>query len=110
MAKSLHQLTHDIQARIRELAYVMWDSAGRHHGMAMEYWLAAEKEVMSTLQSAADAVLPTTKEKEAVPATAAKVGESAPSTPPATKVATGAKSAAAKSAPRRTSSRAKTSA
>ena len=24
--------------RIRELAYLMWESAGRQQGMAMEYW------------------------------------------------------------------------
>lgn len=110
MANSLHQLTQDIQTRIRELAYVMWDSAGRHHGMAMEYWLAAEQEVLSTLQSAALAVLPTTKEAEAdkAPSTILATAEPAAATPPAAKSSTGAKTAAPKSTPRRTSSRSKT--
>jgi Protein of unknown function (DUF2934). len=60
MSNSMHQMTQDIQTRIRELAYMMWESAGRHQGMAMDYWLAAEKEVMSTFQAAAGMWLPAT--------------------------------------------------
>ena len=53
MSSDLQQMTEDLQTRIRELAYLMWESAGRQQGMAMEYWLKAESEVMSTLQAAA---------------------------------------------------------
>jgi hypothetical protein len=53
MSNDLHQMTQDLQTRIRELAYLMWESAGRQQGMAMEYWLKAESEVMSAVQAAA---------------------------------------------------------
>src|SRR5512147_2536704 len=53
MSSDLQKMTEDLQTRIRELAYLMWESAGRQQGMAMEYWLKAESEVMSTLQAAA---------------------------------------------------------
>lgn len=51
-------LVKDIQDRIREVAYMMWDSAGRQHGMAMDYWLRAEREVITTMQSAAERMMP----------------------------------------------------
>jgi hypothetical protein len=51
-------LVKDIQDRVREVAYLMWESAGRQHGMAMEYWLTAEREVISTMQSAAERMMP----------------------------------------------------
>lgn len=51
-------LVKDIQDRVREVAYLMWESAGRQHGMALEYWLAAEREVISTMQSAAERMMP----------------------------------------------------
>ena len=53
MSSDLQQMTEGLQTRIRYLAYLMWESAGRQQGMAMEYWLKAESEVMSTLQAAA---------------------------------------------------------
>lgn len=52
-------MTEDIQNRVREVAYVMWESAGRQHGMALEYWLAAEREVLATMQAAAERLMPT---------------------------------------------------
>ncbi len=58
MTNRFSELTQDIQDRIREIAYLMWESAGRQHGMAMEYWLSAEQEVLSTLQAAAHRMLP----------------------------------------------------
>ena len=58
MTNRFAELTEDIQDRIREIAYLMWDSAGRQRGMAMEYWLAAEQEVLSTFQAAAHRLLP----------------------------------------------------
>ncbi len=51
-------LVKDIQDRVREVAYLMWESAGRQHGMAMEYWLSAEREVITTMQSAAERMMP----------------------------------------------------
>jgi len=41
-----------MQARIQELAYSMWETAGRQHGAAMEYWLKAEADVLSAMQTA----------------------------------------------------------
>lgn len=61
MTNRFAELTQDIQDRIREIAYLMWESAGRQHGMAMEYWLAAEQEVLSTLQAAAHRLMPEPK-------------------------------------------------
>ncbi|WP_223291902.1 DUF2934 domain-containing protein [Defluviicoccus vanus] len=86
MTNSLHQLAHDIQMRIRDLAYIMWESAGRQQGMALEYWLAAEKEVLDTFQAAAGKVVPaastsTSAESDAAaipPSTSADVEPEAP--------------------------------
>ena len=78
MSNKLQEMTHDMQTRISELAYMMWESAGRQQGMAMEYWLKAEKEVMSTLQAAAHNMMPS----QAKPAAAARpAATAAPSVP-----------------------------
>ena len=45
--------SQEIQDRIRELAHSMWESAGRLQGLATEYWVAAEKEVLATMRAAA---------------------------------------------------------
>jgi DUF2934 family protein len=88
MSNDLHQMTQDLQARIRELAYLMWESAGRQHGAAMEYWLKAESEVLSTLQAAAR-ILPgakpakSTKPEAGTPATAVEPAAIAPAEPAA---------------------------
>lgn len=66
MANRFSELTQDIQDRIREIAYLMWESAGRQHGMAMEYWLSAEQEVLSTLQAAAHRMLPDVEAKSGI--------------------------------------------
>jgi hypothetical protein len=97
MSNELHQMTQDLQTRIRELAYLMWESAGRQQGMAVEYWLKAESEVLSTLQAAARMLPGTTAAKTAktepepvatasTPAIAGKpapVAAAAPPVPPA---------------------------
>ncbi|TVR99745.1 MAG: DUF2934 domain-containing protein, partial [Rhodospirillales bacterium] len=57
MAQDIRKLAETTQERIRELAYLMWESAGRQQGMAVEYWLAAEREVVATLQNATDAMM-----------------------------------------------------
>lgn len=36
--------------RIRELAHMMWESAGRQHGAALDFWLAAERHVLTVLR------------------------------------------------------------
>lgn len=120
MPNSMHQMTQDIQTRIRELAYMMWESAGRHQGMAMDYWLAAEKEVMSTFQAAAGMWLPATNPAEpaaadpptrAPAAVSPKLSRSAANTEETTSkvdAVVKARPAAAKTTARRTSSRSKT--
>lgn len=36
-----------IQLRIREAAYLLWEAAGSQHGRCLEFWLAAEREVLT---------------------------------------------------------------
>jgi hypothetical protein len=57
MSNGLRELTEDMQQRIREVAYLMWESAGRQHGMAMQYWLKAECEVLATWQAATERMM-----------------------------------------------------
>jgi len=57
MNDRVKELTQEIQDRIRDLAYLMWEAAGRQQGMAMEYWLEAEREVLRTMQAAADTLM-----------------------------------------------------
>lgn len=40
-------------ARIHELAECMWNAAGRHVGLAQDYWLAAERHVLSQVRALA---------------------------------------------------------
>lgn len=37
----------DVQERIRELAYAMWETGGHQHGRALEYWLEAERRLLA---------------------------------------------------------------
>jgi len=55
---TLHELGEDIRKRVSELAYLMWETAGRQQGMALEYWVAAEREVMATAQAATERMMP----------------------------------------------------
>jgi hypothetical protein len=41
----------ELQRRIREVAYLMWEAAGAQHGRALEFWLAAEREVLRRFAS-----------------------------------------------------------
>lgn len=41
----------ELQRRIREVAYLMWEAAGWQHGRALEFWLAAEREVLRRFAS-----------------------------------------------------------
>jgi dsDNA-binding SOS-regulon protein len=86
-------MSQDIQNRIGEMAYLMWEPAGRQQGMAMEYWLAAEKEVLATAQKAAEKMAPAEK-KASAKAAKPNAAEAKP---------------AAKTTARKTSTRGKTS-
>ena len=46
--------SQEIQDRIRELAHSMWEWAGRQQDAALEYWVAAEKEVLASLRATAE--------------------------------------------------------
>lgn len=37
----------NLQLRIREVAYLLWEASGRDHGRTLDFWLAAEREVLS---------------------------------------------------------------
>jgi hypothetical protein len=54
--------------RVRELAYLMWEAAGRQHGAATDFWLAAERHVLTVMRTgmgaAADADTPNVLAKE----------------------------------------------
>ena len=46
------ELQKDLSDRIRERAYEIWATSGYSDGEAEEHWLAAEREILSALQSA----------------------------------------------------------
>jgi len=52
MSDDIKNVTENLQNSIREVAYLMWEAAGRQQGLAMDYWLAAERIVMETLNAA----------------------------------------------------------
>ena len=56
MSNAVTEMAEGVQQRIRDLAYLMWESAGRQHGLAMQYWLAAEKEILGIMQAATKTV------------------------------------------------------
>ncbi|QLH39560.1 MAG: DUF2934 domain-containing protein [Defluviicoccus sp.] len=37
----------DLQLQIREVAYLLWEASGRDHRRTLDFWLAAEREVLS---------------------------------------------------------------
>ena len=41
----------DYLEQIHKMAYGLWETAGRQYGSALDFWLAAEKEMMETLAS-----------------------------------------------------------
>ena len=55
MGENKPRRSDEAQLRIRETAYLMWEAAGRQHGRSLEYWLAAERELIAFL----DGKLPT---------------------------------------------------
>ncbi len=72
MSNKLQQMTENMQSRINELAYLMWEFAGRQQGMAMDYWLKAEQEILTTLQAATSHVLSNQPKAQPKPPAAAK--------------------------------------
>ncbi|MFO1119771.1 MAG: DUF2934 domain-containing protein [Rhodospirillales bacterium] len=57
MSKTLQEMTLDFQTRIQELAYSMWEQAGRQQGMAVQYWLEAEKQALAAMHAATSHVM-----------------------------------------------------
>ena len=55
----------EIEDRIRESAYLMWEQAGRLSDMAHEYWVAAEKEVLAAWRTATEKLTPGEKPEKA---------------------------------------------
>ncbi|MFZ1413291.1 MAG: DUF2934 domain-containing protein [Defluviicoccus sp.] len=85
--------SQEIQDRIRELAHSMWEWAGRQQDTALEYWVAAEKEVLASLRATAERLTPGQKpEKATEPETEAAAAAAAPAA--AAAVETGATPAA----------------
>jgi hypothetical protein len=78
MSNKLQQMTENMQSRINELAYLMWESAGRQPGMAMDYWLKAEQEILTTLQAATSHVLSNQPKAQPKPPAAKTVAVEAP--------------------------------
>jgi hypothetical protein len=75
--------SQEIQDRVRELAHSMWEWAGRQQDKAMDYWVAAEKEVLESLRATAERLTPGEKpekaeEPETETAAAAAVPAAAP--------------------------------
>jgi hypothetical protein len=44
-------MEHTLEQRIRQRAYEIWNADGRADGKADEHWLAAEREVLSSLSA-----------------------------------------------------------
>jgi len=111
MSKMLQEMTQDFHARIQELAYLMWESAGRQQGMAMQYWLEAEKQALAAMHAATTkvisnlATLPADSDaagEQPVPAEASPAVKRPPAAAPASPAAAAPPVAAAASEPEAT--------
>ncbi|MFO1148265.1 MAG: DUF2934 domain-containing protein [Alsobacter sp.] len=49
-------MSHELEARIREKAYELWESEGRPAGRDQDFWLRAEREIIEQPISAAKAL------------------------------------------------------
>jgi predicted flap endonuclease-1-like 5' DNA nuclease len=87
MSKDVRKMMEDMQDRIREVAYLMWESAGRQHGMATEYWHAAEREVRSAFEAASESMKPSAPAPKPEPKPAAPVAKEAAKPAPVAKPA-----------------------
>jgi hypothetical protein len=43
-------MDHNLENRIRERAYELWDAHGGVHGQADQHWFAAEREVLAAAE------------------------------------------------------------
>ncbi len=69
MSEDTKKMAQDVQDRIREVSYQMWESAGRQVDKTMEYWLAAKREVRATMEVAAKKMMPSAAKKTEAKAT-----------------------------------------
>jgi len=53
MNQTEQEMEQDSSDRVRERAYEIWIASGYRDGEAEQHWLAAEREILSALQSAA---------------------------------------------------------
>jgi hypothetical protein len=65
MSGEMKNAAKDVQERIRSLAYMMWESAGRQQNMALQYWLNAEREIFSSMQAATEVIMPARTQRRA---------------------------------------------
>lgn len=65
--------------QIRKTAYSLWETSGGHYGSALDFWLAAEKQIMEALASDGMASAPAGETEET--ATATPTGAPTASTP-----------------------------
>lgn len=56
-----------MKRHVQDAAYFAWESAGRQQGKALDYWLKAEKEFLSTIRTTAMAMFPAGNDKTPVP-------------------------------------------
>ena len=78
MSKTLQEMTLDFQTRIQDLAYFMWEQAGRQQGMAVQYWLEAEKQALAAMHAATSHVMSRLEEAAAPVVADAPLAEEAP--------------------------------
>jgi hypothetical protein len=64
MSADVKNFVQDVQDRIRDLAYLMWEAAGKQQNMALQYWLNAEREILSSMQAATEIMLPAKGQQE----------------------------------------------
>ncbi|MBK8909588.1 MAG: DUF2934 domain-containing protein [Rhodospirillales bacterium] len=65
MSNDIQKMSQDFQHRVREVAYFMWEAAGRPVGMAMQFWVEAEQQVFKTMQVATEAMMPSARHEPA---------------------------------------------
>ncbi len=91
--------------RIRRTAYSMWEAAGRQYGRSLDFWLAAERQVLQSMSAPPPAGAPAASLAPSVPAPAEPVPP-----PPQPKAAAAAEPAPAPKPRRKASARAPKSA
>lgn len=82
MSADVKNLTKDVQDRIRDLAYLMWESAGKQQNMALQYWLNAEREILTSMQAATEVMLPARGQRRKAAQNPAQPATPTPINPP----------------------------